>query len=257
MTRSRGCTWRDHVSPCSFSGEFPSPSTHWRTLEPNLPIFQFHRRLLRLLDGTHGLLEEVRRSDHGNGDPDAVCLSLGRWRHGTLAHRRVLREGEGRWRGVLPAMDFGESQSLLKDEDGSTNSLAYLSAPARQHPHFLRLVLHRGLGRSRLVSDRRNFALRIGRLSAKWTREGGAAEPAVLDARVPAKAAAPVSLRWIPPAPDVSGPVLPRVPVRALQLLDGGGKLLSPRGGVPYQSSTRTRRKDIQRKLSKEVTISG
>lgn len=52
-------------------------------------------------------------------------------------------------------------------------------------------------------------------MPAKRTGEGGAAEPAVLDARVPPEAA-PVPLWRIPSAPDVPSSLLPRKPIRTL-----------------------------------------
>lgn len=58
-----------------------------------------------------------------------------------------------------------------------------LLGPARQHEDRLRLVVHRGLGRNRNLSPGVHPTLRRGRLPAQRAGEGGAAEPAVPDAR--------------------------------------------------------------------------
>lgn len=183
------------------------------------PSLQLHRRLLRLLDWIDWLLEEVRWSDHWNSYSNAVRLLVGRWCDGSVAHRRVLREGEGGRRRVLPAVDFGGFLELLPLPIEFTNLFYFFAAPSWQHSHFLRLVVHFGLGWSGLVPDRRHPLVRIGCVLAKRTREGGAAELAILDACVPPEAA-PIPVRWISATPDVSCSLLPRIPVRTVQLLN-------------------------------------
>lgn len=140
--------------------------------------------LLCVLDRIIRLLEAVVGRHHSHLDTAASHLSPGRRRHGTLAHRRVLWEGEGRGRGLLPAVEHGMYTSCIGHVCGLTND-EYLDllGPARQHEDRLRLVVHRGLGRNRNLSPGVHSALRRGRLPAQRAGEGGAAEPAVPDAR--------------------------------------------------------------------------
>lgn len=50
------------------------------------------------------LLETFSWRDHCNCNSHAHVVSVGIGRHGSLAHRRILREGKSRWRGILPAL---------------------------------------------------------------------------------------------------------------------------------------------------------
>lgn len=54
------------------------------------------------------MLETFGRRDYGDSDPDADHVPAGGRRDGTVAYGGVFRKGEGRRRGVLPAVEFGE-----------------------------------------------------------------------------------------------------------------------------------------------------